>query len=58
MPFLMQRKRAGAPPLWARDEEIGIFSLEKRRLCGDLIAAFQDPEGAYRKAGEDFYKGT
>ena len=54
MPFLMQRKRAGAPPLWARDEEIGIFSLEKRRLCGELIAAFQDPEGAYRKAGEDF----
>ena len=34
---------------------MGLFSLDKRRLWGDLIAAFQYVKGAYKKAGEGLF---
>jgi len=34
---------------------LGLFSLVKRRLQGDLIAAFQYPKGAYSKDGENIF---
>jgi len=34
---------------------LGLFSLETRRLQGELLAAFQDLKRAYKQAGEGLF---
>jgi len=36
----------------------GLFSIEKRRLWGDLREAFQYQKGAIRKKGTDSFAGS
>jgi len=43
-------------PYKDRLRELGLFSLGKRRLRGDLIAAFQDLQGAYKQEGSRLFE--
>ena len=51
-------QRAGTPPLQEQAKRVlGIFSLEKSRLQGDLILAFQYPNGGLQESWRGtFYK--
>lgn len=49
-------KGTGAPPCEDRLRKWGLFSLDQRRLHGDLIAACQYLRRAHKEAVERLFK--
>ena len=47
--------RDGTPPCEKRLRQLGLFSLETRRLQGDLRVAFQYLKGGCKKEGDRLF---